>query len=50
MGGYNWMITDEWRGQGVYRSDDLQTWERNGIILDQPGRRCYGQPTHDHIE
>jgi hypothetical protein len=37
--GYYWLIIDEWRGQGVYRSDDLMTWERNGIILDQPGRR-----------
>ncbi|WP_159887160.1 glycoside hydrolase family protein [Paenibacillus puerhi] len=34
-----WMIVDEWRGQGVYRSDDLHSWERNGLILDQPGRR-----------
>ena len=37
--GYYWLITDEGRGQGVYRSDDLMTWERNGIILDQPGLR-----------
>jgi hypothetical protein len=39
LSGYYWLIIDEWRGQGVYRSDDLQTWERNGIILDQPGKR-----------
>ncbi|MDQ6417904.1 glycosyl hydrolase [Paenibacillus sp. LHD-117] len=37
--GYYWMIVDEWRGQGVYRSDDLVRWERNGLILDQPGSR-----------
>ncbi|KHL95254.1 glycosyl hydrolase [Paenibacillus sp. IHB B 3415] len=37
--GYYWMIIDEWRGQGVFRSDDLITWERNGLILDQPGTR-----------
>lgn len=39
LGGHYWLIIDEWRGQGVYRSDDLTTWERNGIILDQPGKR-----------
>lgn len=34
-----WMIIDEWRGQGVYRSDDMEHWERNNMILDQPGTR-----------
>jgi len=37
--GYYWMIVDEWKGQGVYRSNDLENWERNGMILDQPGKR-----------
>ncbi|MFD1956257.1 glycosyl hydrolase [Paenibacillus thailandensis] len=37
--GCYWMLVDEWRGQGVYRSDDLDRWERNGIILDKPGVR-----------
>ncbi len=37
--GFYWMIVDEWRGQGVFRSDDLDTWERVGLILDQPGKR-----------
>jgi hypothetical protein len=37
--GNYWMIVDEWRGQGVFRSTDLQHWERNGVILDRPGRR-----------
>ena len=36
---YYWLIVDEWRGQGVYRSDDLINWEWNGLILDQPGTR-----------
>lgn len=34
-----WMIVDEWRGQGVYRSDDLMNWEPKGLILDKPGSR-----------
>jgi hypothetical protein len=37
--GFYWMIVDEWRGQGVFRSSDLDTWERVGLILDQPGTR-----------
>ncbi|MFC5471817.1 glycosyl hydrolase [Cohnella suwonensis] len=37
--GSYWMIIDEWRGQGVYRSDDLDRWERNGLILDVSGDR-----------
>jgi hypothetical protein len=37
--GYYWMLIDEWRGQAVYRSNDLNKWERNGLILDRPGNR-----------
>jgi sucrose-6-phosphate hydrolase SacC (GH32 family) len=37
--GSYWMIVDEWHGQGVYRSDNLTDWERNGLILDTPGQR-----------
>ncbi|NUP24780.1 MAG: glycosyl hydrolase [Streptomyces sp.] len=39
LGGHYWMLVDEWRGQGVLRSDDLTTWEHQGLILDQPGSR-----------
>ncbi|MFE4799381.1 family 43 glycosylhydrolase [Streptomyces sp. NPDC056708] len=39
LGGHYWMIVDEWRGQGVLRSDDLTTWEHQGLILDSPGSR-----------
>jgi len=34
-----WMLVDEWRGLAVYRSHDLETWERQGRILDRPGVR-----------
>ncbi len=37
LGGHIWMIVDEWRGQGVYRSDDAVHWTRQGLIGDQPG-------------
>jgi len=38
LGGWWWMIVDEWRGMGVYRSSDAVTWTRQGgedaVILD----------------
>jgi len=39
------MLVDEWRGQGVYRSFDLDAWQRDGLILDRPGTR----PDDDRI-
>ncbi|MCX7722710.1 MAG: family 43 glycosylhydrolase [Verrucomicrobiae bacterium] len=36
--GRYWMIVDNWRGLGVYRSDDLLTWTRQPEpLLQQPG-------------
>ena len=34
-----WMVTDVWRGLGVYRSDDALNWQRQpgGNLLQQPG-------------
>lgn len=37
LGGWFWMIVDEWRGQRVYRSDDGIGWTAQGLILDRPG-------------
>ncbi|OXM87712.1 glycosyl hydrolase [Paenibacillus rigui] len=34
-----WMVVDEWRGQGVFKSADGEAWERNGWILNEPGTR-----------
>ncbi|MFJ2543527.1 hypothetical protein [Microbacterium sp. NPDC087589] len=38
LGGFWWLIVDEWRGMGVYRSDDGTDWKRQGeedaVILD----------------
>ncbi|WP_200942963.1 hypothetical protein [Cellulomonas sp. Root485] len=36
LGGWHWMIVDEWRGQAVYRSDDLSRWTPDGHILVEP--------------
>lgn len=30
LGGAWWMLTDEWRGMAVHRSDDAVTWTRQG--------------------
>lgn len=37
MGGYYWLIVDEWRGQAVYRSDDTKSWVRQGLVGGDPG-------------
>ncbi|MEV6512358.1 glycosyl hydrolase [Streptomyces sp. NPDC051642] len=39
LGGRYWMVTDEWQGLAVHRSEDLTTWRRTGQILDKPGSR-----------
>jgi hypothetical protein len=43
LGGFWWLIVDEWRGQAVYRSEDCHSWRRQGgpddVILGLPGRR-----------
>lgn len=40
LGGVKWMITDFWKGLGVYRTDDFTTWERcENNILNLPGSR-----------
>ncbi len=45
-----WMITDEWSGQRVYRSDDAIKWERQGMILDKNGTRPDDSPTGAHAD
>ncbi|MBE1879028.1 glycosyl hydrolase [Myceligenerans pegani] len=37
LGGWYWMLVDEWAGQRVLRSRDLEHWEPRGRILDAPG-------------
>jgi hypothetical protein len=37
--GRSWMIVDLWKGLGVYRSDDLETWTAQPTdLLASPGR------------
>ncbi len=37
LGGWYWMVVDEWRGLGVFRSSTAVDWVRQGLILDRPG-------------
>lgn len=43
LGGWWWLLVDEWRGMGVHRSSDARAWTRQGgpdeVILGAPGRR-----------
>lgn len=48
FGNYYWMLTDEWQGMRVYRSNDLDTWEKQGLILDIPGKRLDDTPNGAH--
>ncbi|TWD83463.1 hypothetical protein FB561_4626 [Kribbella amoyensis] len=50
LGRYYWMITDEWRGQAVHRSDDLTRWERSGLILAAPGTHPLDQGFGHHAD
>ncbi len=37
MGGWWWLIVDEWHGQAIFRSSDAIHWTRQGRMLDDPG-------------
>lgn len=50
LGGEFWMITDEWHGLGVHRSSDLHSWQRQGLILDQPGARLWDAGFGHHAD
>lgn len=47
--GYYWMITDQWAGMGVYRSDDLEKWTKQPApILDTGSSRPDDYPSGAH--
>lgn len=47
-GDYYWMLTDEWHGMRVYRSNDLMNWEKQGLILDSASNREEDHPSGAH--
>lgn len=48
--GCRWMITDEWNGLGVYKSEDFSCWERSGVILRQGGSRQWDGVMGNHAD
>lgn len=48
FGKWYWMLTDEWAGMRVYRSDDCKTWKKQGRILSGPSRRRDDGPSGAH--
>lgn len=50
LGGWWWLLVDEWRGQAAYRSRDLDTWERDRVLLDAPGVRPFDQGVGNHAD
>lgn len=45
---YYWMLTDEWHGMRVYRSNDLKEWVKQGLILDKQSNREDDRPSGAH--
>ena len=43
-----WLLTDEWAGMRVYRSKDMTTWEKQGVILDKLSNRPDDTPSGAH--
>jgi hypothetical protein len=43
-----WLLTDEWAGMRVYRSEDLYNWEKQGLILDKLSNRPDDTPSGAH--
>ena len=46
--GYFWMLTDEWKGLRIYRSKDLNEWEKQGVILAEASSRSEDTPSGAH--
>ncbi|MCL2404658.1 MAG: glycosyl hydrolase [Defluviitaleaceae bacterium] len=48
--GCKWLITDEWNGLGVYKSEDFANWERTGVILREGGSREWDNVMGQHAD
>jgi len=46
--GSYWMVTDEWHGMRVFKSEDAKTWTRQGVILDKASKRPEDTPSGAH--
>lgn len=43
-----WLLTDEWAGMRVYKSNNLLNWEKQGLILDTLSNRIDDTPSGAH--
>ena len=50
LGEWCWLITDEWRGQAVYRSADGIRWQRQGLVLAEPGSHADDRQVARHAD
>jgi hypothetical protein len=51
LGGWWWLIVDEWRGQGVYRATDGVDWHRRpGLLLAAPGAHASDRQIGRHAD
>ena len=51
LGGWWWLIVDEWRGQGVYRSADGVHWQRQEQpLLAEPGEHPLDREVGRHAD
>lgn len=54
LGGWWWLITDEWRGLAVHRSPDAVHWSRQardgGLILNRPGAHLDDREVGHHAD
>ncbi len=48
--GSYWMVTDPWHGLAVYRSDDAEQWQYQGLILDDASARNEDGPRGHHAD
>jgi len=49
--GHNWMIVDNWKGMGVYQSDDLLNWKRQEErLVEKPGKGKDDQAIGGHAD
>lgn len=48
--GKKWMITDEWKGLGVYTTENFKSWQRNGAILQDGGTREWDNTKGHHAD
>src|SRR6185312_14868028 len=49
--GHNWLIVDNWKGLGVYSSDDWLTWKRQEArLVEQPGTGKEDNAKGDHAD